>query len=669
MRASELSPRSICNYALHGANIKPWLYRTSIFQLDMIFQKIYIARILPLHQSLRPSSIAQLKPRLFTQNAQLLLISPTTQRPQLPFLHPSTGTPLSPHLSRLFFPHQLSRLLSTRTKNYLKTNITKGLRGGAYIWALSACVTVFLFGLNTERLERIHPTPEEWTFISRHKYRAACGNENPDENPDGQVDYANQGERYRVLLARLENPNIDGAGLRPVFEDEKFSIKGAGKTVFDVSSKSEAWREGYYGCLMGAGHAAERLDGWVHDTTRDIVFPPEVVIGPSNPRPKPVPTGAMSAPMEENCVQAFENPSTYYLKILETPGLNTRQRVQAALANADWLDFKNAPEEAKGMLDLGLEIAVKGLPSGAGDVVDMKTGVIHDTATYMSSNVLLVTTAMARRIARVNDAHAALPIFLSILRARQRLPPAPASPAETTVPPPSNPLSTIRFLLLTDPPPLTSPSGDEPELRTPASICEEAGVMVHIGEIFFAISPPGRASRNRQSSYVSQTRPFSSSQQLIPMQQSGIAWTRKAIDLAETTLLSALSDVDARTKCVECLDAGMENWSKMVGRMLKQARAARSDDTGTKIDESRDEGKDQSVGWNWIWGGWGAKGEEEGRREEANETDEESGEERWKQEAMLVQKEIARLSMVLRQEGIGQEGQKGWNGEWGLLNR
>lgn len=717
----------------------------------MVHRKFSIARSFPLRRSLRPSSIHYLQPRPFTQNAQLLLIAPIPQRPQLPFLYPSSGIDLSSTLPRNSFQKQLSRLLTTENQSYLRTNVKKGLTWGAYAWLFSALITLCLFGFNSERLERIYPTPPEWSLISRHRYRAACGNENPEENSDDDVDYANQGARYRKLLARLENPKIDGAGLRAVAEDDRFAVKGVGQTVFDISSKSEAWREGYFGCLMGAGHAAERLDGWVHDITRDVVFPPEVVIGPSNLRPKPIPAGAASAPLEKNCVGAFEEPGVYYSRILETRTFTTRQRLEAALAWADWLGYKNSPAAAKEMCDLGLQIAVTGLPSGAGNVVDMKSGVIHDTAEYVSSNLLLATTAIGRHHAQGNNLSAALPIFLSVLRARRRLAPKPPLQEGKPLTPPAFSLwATIHSILNGPSYPRIPPSGNEQAYRTPISICEEAGMMINIGEIFFASSlnqtpfpnhfPPPSSSSSSSSflskalSFFSSYKAFSASkQQTQNPEQPGLNWTRDALVLAETTLLSATApkkkiDTSARTKCVECLDAGMENWAKMVGRMLREAHTARrsravahmgggegrpahananelarapppTNNTQTPNTDATPPGRSA----NWVWKDippsnfdpsqfsqlsqpspslslpiTSSPDEGQGIRERTppdHLVDMESEEnlETIIQEAQKIQTEIDRLETLFRRLGIAGRDQggggKGRGREWGLLNR
>lgn len=677
----------------------------------MVHQKVPIARILP------PRSVHRLKPRRpFTHNAQLLLISPTTQRPQLPFLHPSTGADLYPILAGLPFHRQLSQLLTPERKRYLKYSIKEGVRYGAYAWAFAILITITIQGINSERLERVYPTPPEWSLRSRHKYRAACGNENPDENPNGDVDYANQGARYRGLLARLENPKLDGADLRPVLEDDRFYVKDVGRTVFDISAKSEAWREGYYGCMMGAGHAAERLDGWVNDTTRDIAFPAEVVIGPSNPRPKKIPAGTtVSAPREENCVPCFEDPGTYYLKILKTEKFTSRQRLQAALAYADWLGYKGLSSAAKHMYDYALQIAVRGLPPGARDVVDVRTGVIRDGAEQVSPNLLLVTTAIGRQQAKANNLSAALPIFLSVLRARRRLPPDPtAHLQERSPPPPFSFTKTIRSFMTTPPYPPIASSGNEPQLRTPASICEEAGIMVHIGEIFFASSLSAATeavSSNppSSSSYLSRAASsffsfFSSSpSQPSPItnpQKSGLRWTGDALDLAEKTLRSTPSTDDgARNKCAECLDAGMENWSKMVSRKLREAHTARmmlaKQQQQQQQSSKTEEGLGQGQGGNWVWKGAGGVDEDEvGFRPEAGNglatgsvtgtrptiedrnqvkgerrTKDEDEEEEWNQEALRVQRETKRLTRVLKEEGLLVEPWAGRRREPGLMNR
>ena len=455
------------------------------------------------------------------------------------------------------------------------------------------------FGIQDARLERKYPAPPSWSWVSRMDYRTARGQENPDANGTGLIDWARAGNEYRMLLRRLENPNLDGQGLHsPLEADGDIYVEGVGKTGFDISSKPEPWRRGYHTCLMGAARAAEHLDGWVRDTTRNIAFPSDVVVGPSNPRPKPVPLGAKSAPLEENCIAAFETPETYYMKILTTHGFTTRQRLDTALAYADWLEFKGLPSSAEEMYDWGLDIAMGALPTGVDDVVDTKTGVINEKATYISTNVLLATTSLAIHHARNNNLNTALPVLLSVLRARRNLASASQGlkPQSSRSPPQDQTeastfqmvISLLRSLIVPPPYPPPSPTGDDPATRTPAAICEEAGLMAYIGEILFASS----SAPSRKSSF------FSSSQNthLTQSQQTGLSWTRDAVALAEKTLRDVLANSahtpdgnEAKKRCSECLDVAMGNWTKMVDRMVREEREEQA-------------GRSKSKGGSWFWG-------------------------------------------------------------------
>ena len=475
-------------------------------------------------------------------------------------------------------------------------------------------------------------------------YRTARGQENPDANGTGLIDWARTGNEYRLLLSRLENPDLDGQCLRPPLEaDGDIYVEGVGKMGLDISAKPESWRRGYHTCLMGAARAAEHLDGWVRDTTRNIAFPGDVVIGPSNPRPKPVPLGAKSAPLEENCIAAFETPETYYMKILTTQGFTTRQRLDAALAYADWLDFKGLPASAEEMYDWGLDIATGALPTDVNNVVDTKTDIINEKATYVSSNVLLASTSLAIHHARNSNLNTALPILLSVLRARRNLVSVSqplqahttASPSEHETEPSTFRIiiSLFRSLIIPPPYPPPSPTGDEPSARTPAAICEEAGLMTYIGEILFA-SP---STPSQKSSF------FSSSQNMRQIQprQAGLSWTRDAVDLAEKTLqevldksLNTLDAHEAKKRCSECLEVGMGNWVKMVDRMVREEQEEHAR-------ESKSQGKSE------FWAS-------------------EVGESRWEVERRLVderKRSVRALVGVLGDDvgvGVGEVGSDGF---------
>lgn len=488
------------------------------------------------------------------------------------------------------------------------------------------------FGLQHEILERRFPSPPEWSLKSRILYRNAHNKEHPDPNGTGLADWTSVGSWYRELLERLEDPSIDGRDLRPILAEEgDIYVAGLGRAGLDVSSRSEPWRRGYYACLIGAAKASENRDGWVSDTTRNIAFPPEVVIGPSNPRPKPVPYGTPSAPLEQNCARAFEPAETYYMKILTTRGFNTRQRLNAALAYADWLDFKDHSSAAEEMYDWGLDIAVGALPVGVNNVVDIKSGVVGQGATYISSNVLLATTSLAFHHARNNNLAAALPIYLSVLRARRRLP-ASASQKEARSKSrkalsTAEVLSFFRSLIITPPYPPAPPTGDEIALRTPAAACEEAGIMAHVGEILFASSFASSSAKGSSNNLRASVSSGSAADHL-KSQRSGLSWTRDAVDLAEATLTSARKDdEETRNKCSECLAVGMENWSTMVAKLLKDERYAKT-------------GKQPKTTSSWLWGS-SATVDDEGK---------------WERESQMVDERLENVRRLLSQEADTSKG-------------
>ena len=571
------------------------------------------------------------RPRLFSQNSQLLLVSDISLRPQLPFLHPATGISHPPSVPRSQFQNQLFRLITTERKLYIKDVLWKAARYNFYGWTSILLLGIMAFGLQNESRERRFPSPPEWTMGSRMLYRNACSEEYPDAN--GLTDWTSAGNGYCMLLNRLEDPSVDGQDLQHSLKEEgDIYIAGLGRAGLDVSFKSEPWRRGYYACLIGAAKASENRDGWVSDTTRNIAFPAEVVIGPSNPRPKPVSYGTPSAPLEENCVPAFEPAETYYIKILTTQGFNTRQRLDAALAYADWLNFKGLSSTAEEMYDWGLDIAMGALPVGVSNVMDIKSGVIDQKATDISSNVLLATTSLASHHARNNNLAAALPIYLSVLRARRQL---PAPPSQNEAGSGSHEglssatgLSVLRSLIIAPPYPPAPPTGDEIPLRTPAAVCEEAGVMAHIGEILFASSsayPSTKDSSNANRESLVSSR---STADQLKSQKLGLSWTRDAVDLAEATLTSASKDDEqTRERCSECLAVGMHNWSTMVAKLLRDERQAET-------------GKEPKASSIWLWGSSGSTEDED----------------RWERESQVVDERLANVRKLLSRETERKEG-------------
>lgn len=636
------------------------------------------------NRPLRPPNTTKQKPRprLFTQNSPLFLISPQSPRPQLPFLYtPSAARPLQPRARQ----YQLSRLLTPERKRYLKHEFILAGKFIIYGSSLIFLGNVIYFGVQSESLERKHPTPPDWSLWSRIQLRIACGHEDPSSTVSGFIDYAQTGDWYTTLLARLENPRVDGAGLEPILKDDgDIYVAGVGKSGLNISSKSETWRRGYHACLMGAARSAEHLDGWVKDTTSNLAFPSNVVIGPSNPRPKPVPYGAADPPLEENCEKAFDSPESFYTKILTTQGFSTRQRLDAALAYADWLDFKGLPESAEEMFDWGLDIAMGGLPIEAHNAVEIKSGVISSDANYISSNLLLATTSLAIHHARNKNFAAAFPIFVSVLRATRQLPhppqKTPQNPFEQNSVDNGGFISGIKSFLNGTPYPPAPPSGDEPQLRTPLVVCEEAGIMAHIGEIVFASA----SSATNPAPTSSPTAGKIASQNSL---HAGISWTRDAVDIAESTFIgTARQDREALKKCAECLSVGVGNWEKMVDRMISNAaprETKQNQPGGVDSSPSADtaaRGND-GAGWkDWApisWLGSFHIGNNEGGGGEKEDADADSeAYERWQREAGGVMEKRMKLRRMLRMEGLSDvegesigRGPGDWGPGWGLLFR
>ncbi|KAK5159127.1 hypothetical protein LTR04_005113 [Oleoguttula sp. CCFEE 6159] len=557
----------------------------------MISQRLAVRRIPPLLRPLRPPNAYKesARPRLFTQNSQLLLISPAHPRPQLPYLHQtSRRLPHTPHLL-LGRQSQLARLLTTESKRYIKDQFLLAGKWTLYGWTALFLLGIIALGVQNEILERQYPSPHDWSFWSRMNFRNARAQENPDFTGRGVVDWASTGNAYRILLRRLENPAIDGKGLETQ-EEGGILTPDVGAAGYDIEGKSYQWRRGYFEVLMGCARAAEHLDGWVRDKTRNIAFPADVVIGPSNPNPRPTPPHAASAPQEADCEPAFEAPQTFYLKILTSKGFTTRQHLDAALAYADFLDFKNLHDSAEEVYKWGLVIASSAIPDYE-SIIDTPTGTIKEDAPTVSPNILQAATSLAIHHARTGAVSSALPIFLSALRARRAAPTSSASPYPDAQPDNDHSLTSpyrklaSTLLSYVQPPayPSPGPSGDEPLTRpTTDPDCTEAALMTYIGEILFATSASPVA---------------------------GLGWTRDAVDVAEARLQSrhVLVDGGEKERCSQCLDTGLANWTVMLRKLAR---------------EEREHDRSKSRGWSW-WGGEKVKEGDVGRWEQELERVEE----------------------------------------------
>jgi hypothetical protein len=457
-------------------------------------------------------------------------------------------------------------------------------------------------GIHQLYLERKYPTPQEWSFGSRWMLRSAMAKElEPLSQMDGFiVNWARVGACYKVLLERLESHKMDGQHLMEQGEGG-ILVEGVGRTGFDISMKPEPWKRGYYQALMGTAKAAEHLDGYVMDRTRKKVFPRKMMIGPSNPRPKPRPHGWHHPPKEEDCEDAYGSPQVFYMRILTTKGFTTRQRLDAALAYADWLDFKGLAETAESMYDWALDIAAGALPIGSNNMIDMTTGVINPSAgTRASENLLKASTALGVHHASHGNVQAALPIFLSVLKARKDLPPEPLShsQARTSSKPEDGNLlwaylRAVKDWVVDAPYPAGPPSGDEPPFHTLKEACEEVGLMTYIGEILYATSS----------------------------REKGLSWTRDAVDAAEAVMwmMKEEGKEEGRERCQECLETGLSNWKKMARSMAKLAEK-REHETGNK-----------SMGWLNI-----------GRKKEADES------RRWEEEQTQIELRIQKTMPLLK---------------------
>lgn len=520
----------------------------------MLRQRTRVARISgAAGPSLRPqlASLGACQPcrRPFTQKPPLLILSPQRSRPQLTFLSPSPISralpPLSVHLQQHF-----ARLVSTESRGHFKKRASRVLRLSLSLGAILVLYEIIKIGVYQEELEHKWPTPPEWTWKSRWCLRSALAWQHPEEIGKLMSDWPMVAGYCKELISRLEDVNGEGKGIIELDEGGIF-IDGVGKAGFDITAKSEPWRRGYFQALLGAAKAAENLEGWLTDRKQRVSASAEYFVGPSNPRPKPVPLG-QTPPREEDSEPASPSPEVFYMKILTTRGFNTGQKIDAALAYADWLDYKGLQSTAADMYKWAMDIAASGASMDATKVVDLKTGVINsDSQTLPSENILRVSTALGVHHARHGNLPMALSIFTSVLKARRAISPPPPGtivPTSSSIPKPTNDIfvsffNTLKTVLIPVQYPPSPPTGNDPPFRTPSSPCDEAGLMTYIGEIIYATHS----------------------------KETGLAWTRDAVDLAESTLPE--TDPSSRNnRCVDCLRVSLENWKTMVSQFLEKAQ-------------------------------------------------------------------------------------------------
>ncbi|KAF2275994.1 uncharacterized protein EI97DRAFT_433925 [Westerdykella ornata] len=509
--------------------------------------RIHLAR-----RTLRPPSFSPLYSplrRQFSHKPPCLILTSnrTVLRPQLPFLHPSgqsfyTGQPIL----RLFS-------ITANDKKWVKETAKLTVKYTFYIWVITTLFSIASLGFLSERQERAFPSPHEWSLYTRFRFRRGKWWEVPENNEDeGFPNWARLYAEYQHALRRLEDPNKDGKG---IIEQEGEPIPGLGKAGFDLTEKSEEWRQGYYEVLMGMARASERLEGWVSDKWRWNAWSPEFIESPSNPRPRATPPGMPPPPAKEDQIAIADPPESFYLRVLTSKGFTTYQRVSAALGYADWLSFKKLNDSAEEMYRWALDIAISGLPtSDTKSVIDPETAILSASAPRdaITPNLIFAATNMATFYASTGRITSALPIFISVLRARLAAEPGPASPPQPQQD--SSFIGTILSLLKEPAYPPLPPTGDEPLRRRQEDRCEEAALKNYIGEILFA------------------TAGSSSSQQ-----KQGLDWVRDGVSTAKIAQSFDVIQKDParKKKCETCEEVGLESWGKIMTYLAAEARRER----------------------------------------------------------------------------------------------
>jgi len=123
--------------------------------------------------------------------------------------------------------------------------------------------------------------------------------------------------------------------------------------------------------------------------------------------------------------------------------------------------------------------------------------------------------------------------------------------------------------------------GDEPYMRTAASDCEDAALMNHIGEILYA------ATLTQQRSAGTDRR-----------RREALSWTRDAVRIAEIGAADTRLGEDVKERCMQCLGAGLENWSKMVGALAQDEKLGGASGSGHDSTGSTSSWRP----WTWLTG-------------------------------------------------------------------
>lgn len=532
-------------------------------------------------------------PRLFTSNHPLLLLTRnSTPRPQLPFLAQSGA-----QIPRSLVQRHVARVLSTENKRYVKQQTVLAAKWTGLGFVVIGLLAFATYSWRCELIERVNPSPPEWSYLTRSAWRTAWLSYSDDVSQMARVDWGRVGEYWRLCLLRLEDQEKDGKGvvsISPQGASAHEAVRGVGPAGLDVSSKSEAWKAGYAEAVMRTALAAEHLQGMVYDRRQDAFFPKSTVIGPSNPSPRRLPPQS-TPPREEDCEDAFPNPAVLYNRIAHGVGFTPKQRIDALHAHANWLEFNKDTLGAEEQYQYAIAVARSSLPSHSIPTNSTEIAVnrpsnadINAHPESATSNLVNSLTAQATYLSRTSRLSEALPILLSNLHTVRYAishPSQPSTSGTITQPKPPGPLAGWSAKLFRpDEFPLPLSTGNEPlSSVAPAALkCREAELMAYIGEILFSTS----TSR----------------------QDDGLSWTRSAAESAAVTLREIAEtsrtvqgdgaqkerererktgmEKAERERCRECLVMGLVNWEVMAGRLAE-----------------RGEQRQESTGWKGWFGG------------------------------------------------------------------
>lgn len=499
--------------------------------------------------------------RQFTTSHPFHLASrSSSSRPQVPFLADT-----STHPRRVRLQRQVARVLSTENKEFVKRETRWGIKLGIGAFVLVNLVVIGAMTYNDELIERKRPSPPGWSYLTRSAWRGALSQVETSQRRGALPDYGRVSDYWLSCIRRLEDPTIDGKDVAKIpidLSDTSEAVRGVERFGIDVGRKSEEWKSGYVEAILEAGRLAELSQSLVYDAIQRKFFPETTVVGPSNPRPRPVGDGE-TPPREENCTRAMPDPQLFYDRVIYGVGFTTKQRLDVIHAAANWLHFSKLEDRADKLYTLALAEAQKYSQASS---ASLSASAVPSPS---SANTLTALKQHASHLARTGRVADALPIFLTSLHSLQTNLSKPNTyDAQSVDVAPEQPTNIVsewsQKLFRQDIYPLPATTGDEPlsTLSRNESKCLEAELMMYIGEILYSSSPKKR--------------------------KDGIAWTREATEIAADTL-SRVQMIKEATKnaetaeritglnrqadksCKQCLGAAARNWEAMIEEMARDA--------------------------------------------------------------------------------------------------